>query len=138
MISKSIRETKDFAKNLINNLKDPTVLALEGELGTGKTTFVQGIAEQLGIEKRVLSPTFVFLRSYGLKNTKFKKFHHFDLYRCRSLEDVKSIGFEEVLGDEDSLVVIEWPEVARTLLPTNTRWIKISKIGENEREIEVS
>ena len=138
MISKSTRETKDFAKNLINNLKGPTVLALEGELGTGKTTFVQGIAEQLGIEKRVLSPTFVFLRSYGLKNTKFKKFHHFDLYRCRSLEDVKSIGFEEVLGDEDSLVVIEWPEVARTLLPTNTRWIKISKIGENEREIEVS
>ena len=138
MISKSTRETKDFAKNLINNLKGPTVLALEGELGAGKTTFVQGIAEQLGIEKRVLSPTFVFLRSYGLKNTKFKKFHHFDLYRCRSLEDVKSIGFEEVLGDEDSLVVIEWPEVARTLLPTNTRWIKISKIGENEREIEVS
>ena len=138
MLSKSDTETKEFARNFVSNLKGPTVLALEGELGAGKTTFVQGIAQELGVEKRVLSPTFVFLRSYSLKNTKFKKFHHFDLYRCVSLEDVKSIGFAEVLGDEDSLVVIEWPEVAQTLLPKNTVWVRFKKLGENEREIEVS
>ncbi len=138
MLSKSDSETKEYARNLVRDLKGPTVLALDGELGAGKTTFVQGLAEELGIEKRVLSPTFVFLRSYNLENPKFKKFHHFDLYRCRSLADVKSIGFEEVLGEEGSLVVIEWPEVARVLLPKNTRWIKIRKVGENEREIEVS
>ena len=138
MISKSDKETKEFAKDLINNLKGPTVLALEGELGAGKTTFVQGLAAELGVEKRVLSPTFVFLRSYGLKNSSFKKFHHFDLYRCTSIEDVKSIGFEEVLQEENSLVVIEWPEVARTLLTENILWVRFKKLGENEREIEVS
>lgn len=138
MLSRSDQETKKYARELVRSLKGPAVLALEGELGAGKTTFVQGLAEELGIEKRVLSPTFVFLRSYVLKNPKFKKFHHFDLYRCHSLADVKSIGFEEVLEEVGSLVVIEWPEVAKNLLPKNTEWVRFKKLSENEREIEVS
>lgn len=137
MLSKSDSETKGFAKQLIHQLKGPTILALVGELGAGKTTFVQGIAQELGIEKRVLSPTFVFLRSYQLSDQRFKTFHHFDLYRCATPEDAKGIGLVEIVKENNSLIVIEWPEVARKLLPSSTKWINFKKIGENEREIEL-
>lgn len=138
MISKSEEQTKQLAKKLVQELKGSTVLALSGDLGSGKTTFVQGIAEALGISRRVLSPTFVFLRSYGLKDTRFTNFHHFDLYRCSTEKDCKSIGLEEILNDTDSLVVIEWPEVAKELLPENTKWLTFTKVNETQREIEIN
>ena len=94
MISKSGRETQSLAKNLVESLTEPKVIALYGELGTGKTTFVQSLAKTLGIEKRVLSPTFVFVRSYSLRDPRFKIFHHVDLYRAESLEAARSVGIE--------------------------------------------
>lgn len=138
MVTKKDLQTKGLARDLISQLKVPTVLALVGDLGAGKTTFVQGLAEGLEIKKRVLSPTFVFLRSYKLQINKFKTFHHFDLYRCASLADVKNIGLLEILEEKDSLVAIEWPEIAKDLLPEHTKWIKIKKINDSEREIEIS
>ena len=89
MILNSANQTKEFAKDFLAQLNGRSVIALEGSLGAGKTTFVQGLAESLGIKKRVLSPTFVFLRSYKLENQPFRIFHHFDLYRCQSERDVK-------------------------------------------------
>lgn len=138
MVSQSSKETKDFARNLLQSIQGPTVLALEGDLGAGKTTFVQGVAEQLRIQKRVLSPTFVFLRSYDIDDKRFKKFHHFDLYRCQNLEDVKSIGLPEVLAEVDSLIAIEWPVVAKELLPKDSVWVNFKKIDENSRQIQIS
>lgn len=136
MITSSDIETKDFAKTFLNKLLVPTIIALQGDLGAGKTTFTQGLAENLGIKKRVLSPTFVFMRSYSLENQAFKTLHHVDLYRCTSLEDVRSIGLEEIFTDQEALIVIEWPEIAKTQLPKNTVWLKFTKIDENKREIE--
>lgn len=138
MISQSEEQTKQFASDFVEQLQGPTVLALTGDLGSGKTTFVQGLAQKLGIEKRVLSPTFVFLRSYGLKDPRFSNFHHFDLYRCTSATDVRSIGLEEILGTKNSLVVIEWPNVAKDLLPKDTKWLTFTKVNDTEREIEIS
>lgn len=138
MISTSEEVTKAFAKNLASKLNKPATIALQGDLGAGKTTFTQGLAESLGIEKRVLSPTFVFLRSYKLLNQKFDYFHHFDLYRCQTLEDVRSTGIEEILAEKNNLVVIEWPAVAKELLPKETILIKFTKLSETEREIEVT
>lgn len=136
MILNSTESTKQFAKELLTKLENKNVIALEGSLGAGKTTFVQGLAENLGIKKRVLSPTFVFLRSYKLENQLYQVFHHFDLYRCETLEDVKSTGLEEILLDKNCLIAIEWPEIAKNILPKNTIWIKFKKIAENSREIE--
>ncbi len=138
MLTKNDQQTKDFAKNLVKELSSPTVLALIGELGAGKTTFVQGLAEELGITKRVLSPTFVFLRSYNLNHKTFKRLHHFDLYRCENIENVKSIGLPEVLEEKDTLIVIEWPEIAKELLPENTKWVNFKKVSETQREISFS
>ena len=137
MILNSAEGTKKFAKDFLAQLNGRSVIALEGSLGAGKTTFVQGLAESLGIKKRVLSPTFVFLRSYKLENQPYQVFHHFDLYRCETLTDVKSIGLEEILLDKDCLIAIEWPEVAKEILPRNSVWLKFKKINENSREIEI-
>ncbi len=137
MILNSANQTKEFAKDFLAQLNGRSVIALEGSLGAGKTTFVQGLAESLGIKKRVLSPTFVFLRSYKLENQPFRIFHHFDLYRCQSERDVKSIGLEEILLDKDCLIAIEWPKVAKEILPRNSVWLKFKKINENSREIEI-
>jgi tRNA threonylcarbamoyladenosine biosynthesis protein TsaE len=138
MVSSSEQQTKEIAQKLLKSLTKPGVLALQGELGAGKTTFIQGLAEGLGIKKRVLSPTFVFLRSYNLADARFKKFHHFDLYRCQSLEDVNSIGLLEIISEKDALVAIEWPEVATPLLPLGTRFINFKKLAEDSRGIEIS
>src|SRR5690242_17463925 len=110
MISKSERETKKIAADLVKKLPGPAVLALYGKLGGGKTTFVHGLAESLGIKERILSPTFVLLRSYFLDDPRFAKLHHFDLYRMENEEAAKTSGIEEILKENNSLVVIEWPE----------------------------
>src|SRR3989304_6440754 len=136
MISKSGRETQSLAKNLVESLTEPKVIALYGELGTGKTTFVQGLAKTLGIEKRVLSPTFVFVRSYSLRDPRFKIFHHVDLYRAESLEAARSVGIEEILAS-GSLLAIEWPEIIEELLPKNTVRGRFKKVDESKREISV-
>lgn len=137
MILDSVDDTKQFAKELLTKLENKNVIALEGSLGAGKTTFVQGLAASLGIKKRVLSPTFVFLRSYKLENQPYRVFHHFDLYRCETLTDVKSIGLEEFLLEKNCLIAIEWPEIAKDLLPKNIVWVSFKKIDENSREIEI-
>jgi tRNA threonylcarbamoyladenosine biosynthesis protein TsaE len=138
MISNSPEETKKFAWQIFEKLAGRRVLALYGELGSGKTSFVQGLAEKLGIEKRVLSPTFVFLRSYPLKNQKFKTFHHLDLYRANNLKDALSTGIEEILEEENSLIAIEWPEVIERLLPEETGRVRFRKIDDERREITFS
>lgn len=137
MILNSAKKTKEFAEKLLSKLGQNNIIALEGSLGTGKTTFVQGLAEGLKIKKRVLSPTFVFLRSYKLENQNFSVFHHFDLYRCNTLSDVKSTGLEEIISDQKCLIAIEWPEIAKEILPKNTIWLKLTKIEEKKRKIEI-
>lgn len=138
MVLNSAESTKQFARDFLEKLDKKNIIALQGSLGAGKTTFVQGLAESLGIKKRVLSPTFVFLRSYKLENQPFQVFHHLDLYRCQTLADVRSTGLEEILLDKDCLVAIEWPEIAKDILPQETIWLKFKKIAENSREIEVA
>ncbi len=137
MILKNAQQTKQFAKEFIEKHPKAHIIALFGELGAGKTTFVQGMAEGLGVKKRVLSPTFVFQRSYELSYKGLKRFHHLDLYRLTSAKDALSIGIEEILSEDDVLIVIEWPEIAEKLLPKDTIRIYFKKISEKERELTV-
>lgn len=134
---KSAQATKSFARKLVKDLKNNCVLALYGDLGSGKTTFVQGLAEGLGVKKRVLSPTFVFQRTYNLESQKYQKLHHIDLYRLSSIADAHTIGIEEVLSERDALIAIEWPEIIEEILPKETIRIRFKKIAEDEREITV-
>ena len=134
-ISSSVDETKNFAKNIAMDLKTPQLIALYGNLGSGKTTFVQGLAAGLGIKKRVLSPTFVFVREYQLDNKKM--FFHVDLYRLDSSRDIATIGLSDILKTKNAIIAIEWPEKIEKLLPASTIKINFDTTGEKSRKIVV-
>jgi len=135
LITDSPEGTKEFSKNFAQGLKSPTILVLYGNLGSGKTTFIQGLAEGLGIKKRILSPTFVFIRRYSFGDN--LKFYHVDLYRLDSERDVEAIGLKEIL-EERAIIAIEWPEKVERLLPEDLIKIKLETLDENKRKIQVS
>ena len=135
IITESPKKTKEFSKNLARELKPPKILALYGNLGSGKTTFIQGLAEGLGINKRILSPTFVFIRRYSYGDG--LKFYHVDLYRLDSERDVEAIGLKEIL-EEKAIIAIEWPEKVAKILPKDLVKIKLETINERSRKISIS
>ena len=132
-ITSSPTETKEWAEALAKAITPPKILALFGNLGAGKTTFIQGLAKGLGIRGRVLSPTFIFIRPYKL--SKGYKFYHVDLYRLDSEKDVEAIGLNEILQDKNAIVAIEWPEKIENLLPKETIIIKIEELDETKRKL---
>lgn len=130
-------ETRDFATEVAKALKGGEVLCLHGELGTGKTAFTSFLAQALGVKERVMSPTFVLLRSYETTHPVIKHLHHLDAYRLETREDFESLGFEDLLSPED-LIVIEWAEKVEEWLPKGRRvHIKFDILGETARKIEV-
>ncbi|OGM17052.1 tRNA (adenosine(37)-N6)-threonylcarbamoyltransferase complex ATPase subunit type 1 TsaE [Candidatus Woesebacteria bacterium RBG_19FT_COMBO_47_8] len=136
IITQSAEETKDFGRKTAANLNGGQILALTGDLGSGKTTFVQGFAEGLGHIGRIISPTFILMRKYDLPDGDF---YHVDLYRFEDNveKEVENIGLRDIWGNKDNIVVIEWAEKIKNLLPENTKWLKFEMVGENERKITV-
>lgn len=131
-ITNSEKETKLLAAKLTRDF-NKGIIALYGDLGAGKTTFVQGAAYGLGIKDKILSPTFVLVRIHKLANQ--KTFYHIDLYRLENIEDIKSIGIDEILSS-DNIVLIEWAEKLKSL-PKNAVKVKIEKGKGDERLIKV-
>jgi len=114
----------------------PYIICLYGDLGMGKTTFVQGFAKGLGITSRLLSPTFIIVRRYELTK-KFTFFYHMDLYRIHELHDMKELGLSEIFEDQKSIVIIEWADRLDGKLPKNRLDIRFSIGSEpSERRIE--
>ena len=128
----STKETKELAKQLAKDIKEGDVIALYGDLGSGKTTFTKYFVEALDISSRVQSPTFVIHRVY--KNDKITV-NHLDLYRLSTKEEVLDMGIEETF--EEGIAIIEWPEVIEEVLPANTKRIYFEYIDENKRLINV-
>lgn len=107
------QETKEAAKKILADFKDAHILLLQGDLGSGKTTFTKGIADALGVEDVVTSPTFVIMKVYTIeKHPAWKRLVHVDLYRLENStkDQLRELGLLEYLEDEETLVVIEWPE----------------------------
>lgn len=125
IITKSIKATQNFGKKIARRIKNGAIVCLYGDLGAGKTTLVQGIAAGLGIKKKVISPTFILMRSYG-------RLYHLDLYR---LEDTSQLGLEELWQDPKNILLIEWPEKVEKILPKNHWKIRLKTISETVREI---
>ncbi len=138
VITKNFKETQLLGEKFSSTLKGGEVIALSGELGGGKTTFVQGLVSGLGIKNRIISPTFIIVRSYKLNNKKIKAkyFYHIDLYRIDSENDVVGMELDEIINDKNNIVAIEWSEKIRKLLPKNRTEIKFKYLKDNEREIE--
>ena len=118
--TKSPEETWDLAAELANELGAGTVMALHGDLGAGKTCFIQGFAVALGIDEPITSPTYTLIGEYEGR----LPFHHLDLYRLAGPEEALGLGLEEYF-DKDGITAIEWAERADGLLPDDMLHIKI-------------
>ncbi len=141
MVTSSARETRKLGSEFARKIKSGGVVALYGDLGVGKTTFVQGVAEGLGIKSRLVSPTFVITRRYLLsviRCVKLAYLWHVDLYRLTSVDDIKAVGIEELWQDPKNIVLIEWPEKIEGFLPEKRWEIGITTEGENTREILIT
>lgn len=134
-ISNSSLETERYASKLAAKLSGG-VLALSGDLGAGKTTFVKGLAKGLGISKNITSPTFVILKSYQTDyKGDIKKLVHVDCYRMKDENDAEGIGLPEYFNQKDCLVLIEWPEKIKKILPESAKFINFEYLYENSRKI---
>lgn len=132
-VTSSKEETKNLAAKLARGSTD-RVFALTGQLGVGKTTFVQGFAKGLGIKEKITSPTFILIRQHPIpKNKKF--LYHIDLYRLENIEKFADLGLKEILSDPNYIVLIEWAEKVKEILPKNTLWISIVTTKKNSRLI---
>lgn len=134
IITSSASETQEAGRRLSASLAGGEVIALFGDLGSGKTTFVQGFAEGLGVTERILSPTFIIMRSY---QTKSGILYHADLYRLEedASESAKEIGLLDTFEDKNAIVIIEWAERIEALLPKDTIRVHLKHIAEEKREI---
>ena len=117
------------------------MLALYGDLGSGKTTFMQGFAKGLGIIRNIISPTFIIMRTYELGNreqgTGIRNLYHVDLYRIESEKDVEGLGLLELMHQPENIVAIEWPDKIENILPEDRVNIYFKYLGDEKREIRI-
>ncbi|MEN9649092.1 MAG: hypothetical protein RL094_59 [Candidatus Parcubacteria bacterium] len=142
LLSHSLPETQAAAIQILGVLKGArqsgwaTVVGLRGDLGSGKTTFSQSIAHELGVVDRVTSPTFIIEKIYDTTDDTFKKFIHIDAYRLEHGDELSKLDFDTVLADSNNLIFIEWPEKVESILSTIPVFtISFESIDENTRSI---
>ena len=133
---------EEIAKNLIGvKSKDPRqkgapIFALRGNLGSGKTTFTKGFFRGLGIKSRVKSPTFIIMRRSVVRGEKFNNVFHIDAYRLHQRQDFSALDFKTIASDEKNIILIEWPENAKGLIPRTAHRLEFRHgKKENERTI---
>ena len=128
----SSEETEAAGARLGGTLGPGDVVALSGELGAGKTVFVQGLARALDVPGSATSPTFVLVNEYRGR----LRVHHVDAYRTGSLAELRDLGLEEMM-DGDGVTVIEWAERLEPLLPARAVRVRIAGVGDEPREITI-
>lgn len=146
MKTKNSKETIELGKKIARKLKGGEIIALEGDLGAGKTTLIKGLARGLGIKKVITSPTFVIMKIYksqinadSYADKRGLRIVHIDAYRIKNPQEILDIGVEEYLGEKDTITVIEWADKVKKLL----RGKKVMRIkmkvgeGEDERVVEM-
>jgi len=134
IITKNSCQTQKLGEKIGSDLKPGTVIGLSGELGSGKTTFLQGLAKGLGIKKRIVSPTFIFVKQYFVGKINF---YHVDLYRIENLKDVSGLGLEEFFNDPDGIVAVEWAEKFPGIFPQKTIKMNFTYLNDQERKIVI-
>ena len=155
-IIKNLEEMEKFATEIANkiysapvpvNLDKATVVGLYGDLGSGKTTFTKSFISAFSIKNTVTSPTFVIEKIYKIpkQNKKvgsatpnfcdFEHIIHIDAYRLQSGEEMKELGWKEIINNPKNIILIEWPEKIADILPKNTQKIEFTFVDENRREV---
>ena len=145
---KNLEETKLEAQKFVDSIsamakngqlgENAVVIGLSGDLGSGKTSFVQGIAKAFNIKDKVLSPTFVIQKRYPIKNHEnFKNLIHIDAYRLDKPEQIIPIGWHEISRSKENIIFIEWPEKIGDFMPKNHKKIVFEFIDPEKRGIEI-
>jgi tRNA threonylcarbamoyladenosine biosynthesis protein TsaE len=133
VVAASADETAAAGERLAARLGPGDVVALTGELGAGKTCFVQGLVRGLGVATGATSPTFVLITEYRGR----LPVHHVDVYRTQSLTELLDIGLEELIGG-DGVTLIEWADRCQPLLPARTVRVHIDGVGDEPRRITIT
>ena len=136
IVSNSVKETQSFASKFAYKMENGTVIALIGDLGSGKTTFTQGFAKGLGIDQHIGSPTFKLVSEYiGSKY----KLYHADCYRLKNSNDFLNFGGENLLIPIDGITIIEWADIIKEILPEHTIIINFYRIKKdlNHRVLKI-
>jgi len=162
--SSSSGQTKKIAETIAREIikikpgEKAIVLGLKGELGSGKTTFLQGFARGLGIKEKILSPTFVIYKKFQIPSLRkvsrretntnnqsnpksqilnFKNFYHLDCYRLQEPKELLTLGFKKIISNPQNIVAVEWAEKIKKILPKNTIWLNFEFIDEKTRKIAI-
>lgn len=134
-VTTNFKQTQKLGELLAQELKGGTVICLTGELGSGKTTFTQGLLKGLKVKGPYTSPTFVIMKKYK------KNIFHFDVYRV-SAKDILNLGWEEIIRNKNNIVIIEWADRIKKIVPNppdgGVLWIKFEWMDEKKRKIAFS
>lgn len=138
-LSQNEKETKKIAAELAQKIiktQKGAVIAMEGELGAGKTTFIQGFVRALGVKEKVKSPTFVLMKKYKVSGE--VNLYHLDCYRIRDEKDLKISEFREILEEPRNIVLIEWAERVSKIIPKNHITVHIDHIDKKTRKLLIT
>lgn len=152
MLAKEIKRAgakSDLAGVLSENA---FIVAFVGDLGSGKTTFTQGFVKGFGIKEKITSPTFVLMHRHNIKSKNekgkskkkeikflnYKNLYHFDCYRLGKPEEILTLGFKDIVANPQNIVLIEWADKLKKLLPKNALKIKFEWVDKNRRKLVVS
>ena len=111
------------------------IICLYGDLGAGKTVFVQGLGEFLSLKEKINSPTFVIGRKYQLDNNEFENFFHFDFYRLEDIKDLDWLNWSDIINNRKNVIIIEWPERIEKFLPKERFNLSFEVLDEKTRNI---
>ena len=140
-ISRNLEGTQKIAKDFVYSIKKKekgaTVVGFYGDLGSGKTTFVQNIAKVFGVSETVTSPTFVIEKIYELNNQNFQHLIHIDAYRLEKSEELLHLGWNELISDKNNLILVEWPEKVENIMPKHIKINLKHTKDEGSRQIEM-
>ena len=149
--TKNSEQTQKLGEMLAEEFNNGGMICLSGELGAGKTTFTQGFLKGLGVSGPYTSPTFVVMKEYKKEISNFKlqipnksqnskskiqNIYHIDAYRVGA-DDVLALGWEEISGNKNNVIIIEWAERISGIIPKDALWINFEWVDENERKIVI-
>ena len=130
----TLERIHESARSFIEQMGDHTIFAFYGKMGTGKTTFIKALCEELGVEDGITSPSFAIVNEYHSPTA--GPIFHFDFYRIKKLEEVYDMGYEDYFYS-GHLCLIEWPELIEDLLPDDAVRIHIEELSDGQREVKI-
>lgn len=130
----SLENINEAAKTFIEAIGQKKIVAMHGEMGAGKTTFVHAVCDVLGVEDSISSPTFSIINEYTTSNN--ESIFHIDLYRLKSYEEAQAAGVDDCIHSRN-LCFIEWPEIAPALFDEHTVHVYLTDAGNNKRGLKI-